>query len=292
MVEILPVEIITKILQLACQDIVNTLDGVVRQKPRIKYHVSLARFSKLLRVCWLFNNILNKSIHINGIPIRQKLIGHQLARVTSYIDVLQQQKERESDSPSPMDIYDLKFICGPCWANPRFNEIASFLFEEIILDDALATWLYFLTPGIWLEHIEEHNMDDRETALFYPSNMRLMIESGGSYVWFKIGKHIFNPRTPTWGDFVGFSVDNFDLDGFWSNQPRSTSRRKSSPIERYWIWCKGCPELRRLHDVRLQRFFVVDYELREIFDSDHGEWARASEDGLQSFYHGTESGDE
>lgn len=66
MVEILPVEIITKILQLACQDIVCTLESVVRRNPRIKYHVPLARFSEYHRVCWLFNDILNNRIRING----------------------------------------------------------------------------------------------------------------------------------------------------------------------------------------------------------------------------------
>jgi hypothetical protein len=308
--ERLPLELLTEILQLVCEDIMRTLQHVLSDPnayfPLHEYFLTLSRYPRLHMVCRTFHVILNTGVRVNGTLIGQHLIDHQISRLVTFLDVI----DLWADARPTIKKADIEHLCGRCWFNPRFAAVATSLLKRKI-DDGVIEMIYFRAPDIWPHRIKKFTFEDikefryEETKNDSIEAKRSAVSPATAWLGEVLGhKHICSftpgrykldlevcPRSRT--AISGISIDDFQLSEFDWRWPEAPLTRvghagptfhadrfsKSYPNGRYWLWCAGwrapgSPWPWNWPNDPRGIYYIVDYENGEMYAGIDGMWLR------------------
>lgn len=240
--ERLPNEMITYIIEYACENIMRDLTRI-RFGPDYTFQKNLNRFVRLQLVCKTFYRLIHNTVLVGGLPIGPRLLDLQMDRFRHYLEGCHNcaHKRRSWEGLTKEMI---KEYCGPVWYNPGFFSVFPQLFSDdsCIHEDTLI-WIIYQAP-IWFEKKLVKNKE-------YKTSHTLEIPS--EEIEFCPGHYKLPCRLPYGRESSLFGTSVIRLRSNWLDVQGDD----------YWLWYRSHRETsgEMVNDIH---YYLVDYRQQTV----------------------------
>jgi hypothetical protein len=252
-------------------DIMNYHDG---------YGRLLNRFLQLNLVSKLFNVLLTHYVHVDGTPLRSRLLDLQMQKLTNYLEsaftfgrYLMHNPSSESlctwrsDRGIHITGADILRNCGFVWKNPTFRSVC---YPNLWLNPCWCVflretkiWLIFLLRDLFKDQLQVENMGSGDDFIYnqgYKTTVRGWGYMSTPTIEFIVGQDKFLNRRQAPVGWVGLSILSYKV------QFRETITQGEGEEGRYWLWfvpyvCDGIVYC-------LFEYLVIDYKAMTAMDAD------------------------